>query len=123
MVLVISKNLQSLSLQPRISFFFFFITRTIFLTVSQNNLVNKIPWFVTHGVDAMCVEGSHDGVERTLIPDSETRLVEHDFSRGPWWPEKTYDAIWCVEFLEHVSFQLEYLVLGSTSQLTNFLPL
>lgn len=59
-------------------------------------------WFVTHGVDAMCAEGSHDGILRTIIPESEKRLVEHDFSRGPWWPAKTYDAAWSVEFLEHV---------------------
>lgn len=65
-------------------------------------------WFVTHGVDAMCVEGSHDGVERTLIPDSETRLVEHDFSRGPWWPGRTVDAAWSVEFLEHVPVQYQF---------------
>ena len=51
-------------------------------------------WFVTHGVDAMCAEGSHDAILRTIIPESEKRLVEHDFSRGPWWPAKTYDAAW-----------------------------
>eukprot|EP00957_Ditylum_brightwellii_P092498 7044000-Ditylum_brightwellii.AAC.1 len=49
-------------------------------------------WFVLHGVDAMCAEGSHDAIERTIIPEPDKRLVEHDFSRGPWWPEKTYDA-------------------------------
>jgi hypothetical protein len=65
-------------------------------------------WFVTHGVDAMCVEGSHDAVERTVIPDSESRLVEHDFSRGPWWPSKTFDAAWSVEFLEHVPVQYQF---------------
>lgn len=59
-------------------------------------------WFYFHGVDVLCVEGSHDAVENTVLPDP-SRIVEHDFSRGPWWPEKTYDAVWCVEFLEHVS--------------------
>ena len=60
-------------------------------------------WFLFHGVDVLCVESSHDAVERTVFPDHGL-IVEHDFSRGPWWPEKTYDAVWCVEFLEHVSF-------------------
>jgi len=32
----------------------------------------------------------------------QPHLIEHDFSRGPWWPSHTVDAIWCVEFLEHV---------------------
>jgi hypothetical protein len=63
-------------------------------------------WFHLHGVDALCVEGSHDAVNQTLLPHPETQIVEHDFSRGPWWPQKTYDAVWCVEFLEHVGRNL-----------------
>ena len=75
-------------------------------------------WFHLHGLDAHCVEGSHDAIQQSLLtPQSLSwvaqknlgqkstglpSLVEHDFSRGPWWPEKTVDAIWCVEFLEHV---------------------
>jgi hypothetical protein len=68
-------------------------------------------WFVTHGVEALCVEGSHDARQKTMLPDPDSQMVEHDFSRGPWWPEKTYDAIWCVEFLEHVgrNFHKNYL--------------
>lgn len=68
-------------------------------------------WFVLHGVDAICAEGSHDGVLRTIIPESEKRVFEHDFSRGPWWPAKTYDAAWSVEFLEHVgvNFHVNYV--------------
>jgi hypothetical protein len=59
-------------------------------------------WFAIHGVDAQCVEGSHDAYEKSMLPNKETRMVEHDFSRGPWWPTRTVDAVWCVEFLEHV---------------------
>lgn len=62
-------------------------------------------WFALHGVDAKCVEGSHDAAERTLLPHPETQMTEHDFSRGPWWPAETYDAVWAVEFLEHVNLQ------------------
>jgi hypothetical protein len=59
----------------------------------------------------LCVEGSHDAVTKTLLPDPATQIVEHEFSQGPWWPTKTYDAVWCVEFLEHVgrNFQKNYL--------------
>jgi len=64
-------------------------------------------WFLYHGVDVLCVEGSHDAVEKSVLPDPTQHVVEHDFSRGPWWPEKTYDAIWCVEFLEHVGRNLQ----------------
>ena len=68
-------------------------------------------WFIMHGLDTLCVEGSHDAREKTVLPDPDTQMVEHDFSRGPWWPAKTYDAIWCVEFLEHVgvNFHKNYL--------------
>lgn len=59
-------------------------------------------WFYFHGLDVLCAEGSHDAIENTMLPDPSL-IVEHDFSQGPWWPEKTYDAVWCVEFLEHVS--------------------
>ena len=57
-------------------------------------------WFHLHGVDAQCVEGSHDAIQQSLLPSD--KVTEHDFSRGPWWPSRTVDAIWCVELLEHV---------------------
>lgn len=68
-------------------------------------------WFAMNGMDALCVEGSHDAYEKTVLPNPETQVVEHDFSRGPWWPTKTYDAVWSVEFLEHVgrNFHHNYL--------------
>ena len=49
-------------------------------------------WFLEHKVDVLCVEGSHDAVEKSFLPSE--RIVEHDYSRGPWWPAKTYDAVW-----------------------------
>jgi len=44
-------------------------------------------WFHLHGAKVLCVEGSHDAVKQTLLPDPRTQVVEHDFSRGPYWPE------------------------------------
>lgn len=69
-------------------------------------------WFYFHGIsDILCVEGSHDAYENSILPSPQTQMVEHDFSQGPWWPERTYDAVWCVEFLEHVgrNFQKNYI--------------
>ena len=68
-------------------------------------------WFETHGVDVLCVEGSHDAVQQTLLPHPESQIIAHDYSRGPYWPAKTYDAVWSVEFLEHVgrNFQYNYI--------------
>jgi Methyltransferase domain len=63
-------------------------------------------WFQLHGAEIMCVEGSHDAVQRSVLPTQF--VVEHDFSRGPWWPAKTYDAVWAVEFLEHVGVNYHF---------------
>lgn len=69
-------------------------------------------WFITHGLDAICVEGSGDARQRSMLPDPATQMVQHDYARGPWWPaHKTYDAVWCVEFIEHVgrNYHAHYL--------------
>lgn len=68
-------------------------------------------WFLYHGLKIKCLEGSHDAVERTFLPDPATQVVEHDFARGPYWPADTYDAVWAVEFLEHVgvNFHFNYI--------------
>ena len=60
-------------------------------------------YFKSAGAQVLCVEGSHDAVTQSLLPPEV--IVEHDFSQGPWWPENTFDAMWCVEFLEHVGRQ------------------
>jgi len=64
-------------------------------------------WFIMNGMDTLCVEGSHDAYLNSMLPDKDKQMVEHDFSRGPYWPAKTYDAVWCVEFTEHVSKQFK----------------
>lgn len=60
-------------------------------------------WFMDRGVEVLCVEGSNEAVEQTLLP--QTSIVQHDFTRGAWWPEKVYDIAWSVEVLEHVQEQ------------------
>jgi 2-polyprenyl-3-methyl-5-hydroxy-6-metoxy-1,4-benzoquinol methylase len=60
-------------------------------------------FFLSQGVDVLCVEGSSDAISRSRMP--KDRIVEHDFSLGPWWPSATYDAVWSVEFVEHVGRQ------------------
>lgn len=67
-------------------------------------------WFGLHGVKIQCVEGSHDAVVQSLLPEAgfPNAVVEHDFSRGPWWPADTYDMGWAVEFLEHVGINYQH---------------
>ena len=57
-------------------------------------------YFLERGARVLCVEGSHDAVMRSVLP--KRNIYEHDFTRGPWWPEETFDVAWSVEFLEHV---------------------
>jgi hypothetical protein len=69
-------------------------------------------WFITHGLEyVQCVEGSHDAILQSIIPQKDKYVVEHDFSRGPWWPDRTVDAVWAVEFTEHVgrNYQPNYV--------------
>ena len=63
-------------------------------------------WFQTHGLRALCVEGSHDAIRQSVLPLSS--IVSHDYTQGPWWPQETYDLIWAVDFVEHVSRQYQY---------------
>ncbi|GKY94812.1 hypothetical protein MPSEU_000446400 [Mayamaea pseudoterrestris] len=59
-------------------------------------------WFLYHGVGALCVEGSHDAVSQNAVSSSK-RIVEHDFTLGAWWPNRTYDVAWVTEFVQQVS--------------------
>lgn len=60
-------------------------------------------YFHDQGAKVLCVEGSRDAVSQSLLPAN--RVIEHDFTLGPWWPAETYDAAWSVEFIEHVGRQ------------------
>jgi SAM-dependent methyltransferase len=73
--------------------------------------------FLDRGARVLCVEGSHDGVQQSLLPSD--LIVEHDFARGPWWPEETFDVAWSVEFLEHVGrpYMLNYMPIFKKSAL------
>lgn len=47
-------------------------------------------YFMEKGARVLCLEGSHDAVLSSFLPLE--KIVEHDFTRGPWWPKDTYDA-------------------------------
>lgn len=87
-------------------------------------------WFIIHGLEYVaCAEGSHDAVTQSIIPEIQNvpektkyEIIEHDFSRGPWWPSRTVDAVWCVEFTEHVgrNYQPNYLTAWRKAALVFF---
>jgi len=88
-------------------------------------------WFLYHGVRAQCVEGSSAAYRQSVLPvTTSTRrrgsnnrteasflanehdgggdvphLTQHDFTRGPWWPDRTVDVAWAQGFVQQVSMQ------------------
>ena len=93
-------------------------------------LGHTISWFVYHGVaHATCVEGSPSAISKSILQNTQVQakatqyasvssslfsslwqssttpnlLVEHDFTRGPWWPEHTVDLVWANAFVQQVS--------------------
>eukprot|EP00238_Polyblepharides_amylifera_P014512 CAMPEP_0196598450 /NCGR_PEP_ID=MMETSP1081-20130531/94328_1 /TAXON_ID=36882 /ORGANISM="Pyramimonas amylifera, Strain CCMP720" /LENGTH=336 /DNA_ID=CAMNT_0041924149 /DNA_START=473 /DNA_END=1481 /DNA_ORIENTATION=- len=58
--------------------------------------------FHDRGVDALCVEASNEAINLSFAP--RDRIVQHDFTRGPWFPPggRVVDVAYTVEFLEHV---------------------
>merc|ERR1719229_947443 len=52
--------------------------------------------------DVLCVEGSIDAINNSLVPDISKH---HDYTLGGFWPGKVYDMVWSAEFLEHVAEQ------------------
>jgi 2-polyprenyl-3-methyl-5-hydroxy-6-metoxy-1,4-benzoquinol methylase len=64
---------------------------------------HSLKYFHDRGARCLCVEGSHHAVLTSVLPPNV--VVEHDFTRGPWWPSETFDVAWSVEFLEHVGRQ------------------
>ena len=49
-------------------------------------------YFLSKKARVLCVEGSVDAVSNSVLP--RDHIVEHDFSKGPWWPTETFDACW-----------------------------
>lgn len=40
-----------------------------------------------------------------LVASAVDRIVQHDFTLGPWFPEGVVDVAYTVEFLEHVDIK------------------
>lgn len=57
-------------------------------------------WFLDHGLDAYAVEGFPDYLRNSVLP--EGRMIAHDYTTGPYLPDRTFDLGWSSEFVEHV---------------------
>jgi hypothetical protein len=58
-------------------------------------------WFYLQSVRAQCVEASPSALKLSVLPPSA--IVNHDYTRGPWWPEETVDLVWSTNFAQQVS--------------------
>lgn len=56
-------------------------------------------YFIDKGIECLGIEGGINAYNNSLVKDS---IVLHDYIKGPFTPNKKYDAIWCCEFVEHV---------------------
>ena len=61
---------------------------------------SKIRKYIKNWNDVMCIEGSHDAIQQSYVKNI---TIQHDYSLGPFWPDRIYDMAWSVEFLEHVN--------------------
>ena len=57
---------------------------------------HALRWFAARGCRVLGVEG---------IAQPDKRIVEHDYTLGPYRPRGRFDLAWCCEFVEHVEAQ------------------
>lgn len=62
-------------------------------------------YFDRLNIETYGVDGSPSAIEKNVM--NKSHLTQHDYTNGPWTPEKSYDLIWSSEFLEHVEQQYE----------------
>jgi SAM-dependent methyltransferase len=52
-----------------------------------------LDWFEQHGCIVLGVDG---------LPPNDKRIIEHDYTMGPYVPDRPFDLCWSCEFVEHV---------------------
>lgn len=57
-------------------------------------------WLLDRGFDVMGVEGFPDYIAGNKLP--RDRLVQHDYTTGPWIPPRGFDLGLCTEVVEHI---------------------
>lgn len=60
-------------------------------------------WLLDRGYDVMGIEGFPEYVAGNKLPPE--RIVQHDYTTGPYVPERAFDLAICTEFVEHVEAQ------------------
>jgi SAM-dependent methyltransferase len=67
-------------------------------------------FFQQRGCQVLGIEGCPQALTDSAIPDD---VVAHDFTRGAYFPEHSFDLVWSCEFLEHVESRYEANILAT----------
>lgn len=65
---------------------------------------HNLKWFKDQGCDVLGVEGDPEAVEQHVLP---LEVILHDYTTGPYIPDRVFDLCICTEFVEHVDAQYE----------------
>lgn len=57
--------------------------------------------FKNKGVEGLGIDGSKLVLDNAVFEP----IIIHDYTSGPYIPEKIYDLAWCCEFVEHIEEQ------------------
>lgn len=79
----------------------------------------SMEYFAKAGVELFGVDGSPSAIKNNVMPAKH--LHQHDFSEGPWQPERKFDLLWSSEFLEHVDQEFEPNFFATFSAATKYL--
>ena len=64
----------------------------------------SLQYFEQKGIEVLGVDGSPSAIHDSVLPG---KVHQHDYTKGPWAPDHSYDLVWSSEFLEHVEQQYE----------------
>lgn len=56
-------------------------------------------YFIDKGIECIGIEGGENAIINSPVKNN---LILHDYTISNFIPSKTFDAIWCCEFVEHV---------------------
>lgn len=63
---------------------------------------HSVKYFKELGMDVIGVEGGMYAIKSGVAIDN---TILHDYTEGPLNFERSYDAVWCCEFVEHIEQQ------------------
>lgn len=60
---------------------------------------HSLKYFIDNGIESIGIEGYLPAIEQSVVREN---IIEHDYTKGEFFPKKIYDMAWCCEFVEHI---------------------